>query len=64
MSMSVGGVSPALSTGTSAQAGGSNEVQLQAAIGVQKKAQDLQADQVRTLIASATGVGRSLDVQG
>jgi hypothetical protein len=45
-------------------AGSSNEVQLQAAISMQKKSQDLVAEQTRLLIASATGVGTRLDVQG
>jgi len=45
-------------------AGSSNEVQLQAAISMQKKSQDLVAEQTRMLIASATGVGTRLDVQG
>jgi hypothetical protein len=64
MSMSVGGVSQATAAATSAQASGSDQVQLTAAISMQKKSQDLVAEQTRELIASATGVGQSLDVHG
>jgi hypothetical protein len=39
-------------------------VQLQAAVSMQKKSQDMVAEQTRELIASATGVGQSLDVHG
>jgi hypothetical protein len=37
---------------------------LQAAISMQKKSQDLVAEETRLLIASATGVGTRIDVQG
>jgi hypothetical protein len=64
MSMNVGGVSPALEAATSTSSGGStDQVQLQAAISMQKKSQDLVAEQTRELIASATGVGQNLDVR-
>jgi hypothetical protein len=65
MNMSLGGVSAALPVSTSAAGSGdTNDVQLQASISMQKKAQDLVAEQARMLIASATGVGGNLDVRG
>jgi len=65
MSMSVGGVSQVVAAATSGASGGStDQVQLQAAISMQKKSQDLVAEQTRELIASATGVGQNLDVRG
>jgi hypothetical protein len=59
--MSSGNVSGAASVSGAVS---SNQVQLQAAISMQKKSQDLVAEQARLLIASATGVGTRTDVQG
>jgi hypothetical protein len=64
MSISVGGASAAAATATSAEGASTNQVQLQAAISIQKKSQDLVAEQTQALIASATGVGQNLDVRG
>jgi hypothetical protein len=61
MGMSLGGVnSPLTAAASSAGAG----VQGQMAIGVLKKAQQVDAESVKQLIASATGVGQKLDVTG
>jgi hypothetical protein len=62
MSM-IGGVSSAAPVATS-RAVSSNNVQLVAAISMQKKSQDLVAEQTQELIASATGVGTKIDARG
>lgn len=58
---SVGGVSPAA---VSDVASGKDQVQGEAAVSILKKAMEADASTVKTLIASATGVGQKLDVSG
>jgi hypothetical protein len=53
----------AAAQGSSAASSGSN-VQTQASISVLKKAEQVDAESIRLLIASATGVGQRLDVTG
>jgi hypothetical protein len=64
MSMSVGGVGGPVPVASSQAASGSSSVQAEAAVSVQKKSQDLNAELTTQLIASATGVGQRLDVKG
>ena len=63
--MSVGGcVGAASPQEVSEAASGKNQVKGEAAVSILKKAMKADADAVQTLIASATGVGQKLDVNG
>ena len=65
MSMSIGGSVGAVSPeAVSETASGKNQVQGEAAVCILKKAMEADASTVKTLIASATGVGQKLDVTG
>jgi len=65
MSMSVGGcVGAASPEAVSEAASGKDQVKGEAAVSVLKKAMEADAAIVKTLIASATGVGQNLDVSG
>ncbi len=65
MSMSVGGcVGAASPQDVSEAASGKDQIKGEVAVRVLKKAMDADADIVKTLIASATGVGQKLDVNG
>ncbi len=63
MAMTVGSVDSPLTTAASAAPDG-NQVQAQIAVAVLKKAQTIDAEAVKLLIASATGIGQRLDVTG
>ncbi|HMI82916.1 MAG TPA: hypothetical protein VK550_02425 [Polyangiaceae bacterium] len=65
MSMSVGGcVGAACPESVSEAASGRDQVKGEAAVSMLKKAMEADASTVKTLIASATGVGQKLDVNG
>jgi hypothetical protein len=65
MSMSVGScVGAASPQAVSEAASGKDQVQGEAAVSILKKAMEADASIVKTLIASATGVGNKLDVNG
>jgi hypothetical protein len=65
MSISVGGCVGAVSTDNVSEAvSGNDQVKGEAAVSMLKKAMEADADVVKTLIASATGVGQKLDVNG
>lgn len=65
MSMSVGSCVGAVSPqAVSEAASGKDQVQGEAAVSILKKAMDVDASIAKTLIASATGVGNKLDVNG
>ena len=65
MSMSVGSYAGAVSPEqVSEAASGKDQIQGEAAISMLKKAMEVDASTVKTLIASATGVGQKLDVNG
>ena len=65
MSMSVGGcVGAVCPESVSETASGKDQVKGEAAVSILKKAMEADADAVKTLIASATGVGQKLDVTG
>jgi hypothetical protein len=65
MNMSVAGcVGAASPEAVSEAASGKDQVKGEAAVLVLKKAMEADADIVKTLIASATGVGQNLDVSG
>ena len=57
----MGAVSPAAVSET---ASGKDQVQGEAAVSILKKAMETDASNIKTLIASATGVGQKLDVSG
>jgi hypothetical protein len=61
--MNIGGVGAGnLPVAVNASVDSGNPVQAAASVTVLKKAEDVQADTARKLIASATGVGQTLDV--
>jgi hypothetical protein len=65
MSVSVGGcVGAASPQDVSEAASGKDQIKGEAAVSILKKAMQADADTIKTLIASATGVGQKLDVNG
>jgi hypothetical protein len=63
MAMTVGSADSPLTAAASAAPDG-NRVQGAMAVAVLKKAQQIDAEAVKLLIASATGIGQRLDVTG